>query len=128
MHNLLSPFFIMLKALENGVVNLIESHVFFLLRLQRVQEERSRRNTNRYFDETMSGNDLNSIYSNDTINNQTLSSYMRHGDQTAFMSSTSSTTQQNTIPLNSYAQSGNIITAVSSSTPTHLTYFQTNPV
>ncbi|CAF1153962.1 unnamed protein product [Rotaria sordida] len=97
-------------------------------RLQRVQEERTRRNTNRYYDESMSGNDLNSIYSNDMISNQSLSSsYIRHGDPTSYIPNNSSTGQQHTTSINSYAQPTNIIAAVSNSTPTHLTYFQANP-
>ncbi len=93
-----------------------------LFRLQRAQEERSRRNTNRYYDETNPGNDINSIYRNDTTSNQSLSSssssYIRHVDQTSYISNNSS------IPLNSYGQSANIL----GSTSTHLAYFQPNPV
>ncbi|CAF5201124.1 unnamed protein product, partial [Rotaria magnacalcarata] len=92
--------------------------------LQRVQEERSRRNTNRYYDESILGNDLNSIYSNDTSSNQALSSsYIRHGDQTSYILDSSSSGPQHTNPINSYAQPTSIIAGVSSSTPNHLTYF-----
>jgi hypothetical protein len=91
-----------------------------LFRLQRAQEERSRRNTNRYYDESIpSGNDINSIYRNDTPSNQSLSStsssYIRHVDQSTYISNNSS------VPLTSYVQS------VNGSTPTHLAYFQANP-
>ncbi|CAF0984640.1 unnamed protein product [Rotaria sp. Silwood1] len=100
-------------------------------RLQRAQEERTRRNTNRYYDESMPGNDLNSIYSNDNISNQSLSSlsssYIRHGDPTSYIINNSSSGQQHTASLNSYTQPANIIATVSSSTPTHLSYFQANP-
>ncbi|CAF2403546.1 unnamed protein product [Rotaria sp. Silwood2] len=100
-------------------------------RLQRAQEERTRRNTNRYYDESMPGNDLNSIYSNDNISNQSLSSlsstYIQHGDPTSYIPNNSSTGQQHAASLNSYTQPTNIIATVSSSTPTHLTYFQANP-
>jgi hypothetical protein len=48
----------------------IDKNIIYILffRLQRVQEERSRRNTNRYYDE----------------NDQSSSLYIRHGDQTSF--------------------------------------------
>lgn len=102
---------------------------FFEFRLQRAQEERTRRNTNRYYDESIPGNDLNSIYSNDTISNQQLSSsYMRHGDLTSYIPNSSSNGPQHAASINSYPSHSNIIATVSSSTPTHLAYFQTNPV
>lgn len=102
-------------------------------RLQRVQEERTRRNTNRYYDESTSltGTEINGNYRNGTTNNHSLSSsssYSRRGDQTSYIPNNSSTGQQHTTTLNSYTQHANMIAAVNGSTQTHLAYFPTNSV
>jgi hypothetical protein len=105
-----------------------------LFRLQRAQEERVRRNTNRYYDETtsVSGNDINSIYHNGTTSNPSLSSssssYVRRGDQTSYIPNYPSAGQQHTTPLNSYVQHPNMLTNVNGSTSSHLAYFPTNQV
>jgi len=104
-----------------------------LFRLQRAQEERTRRNTNRYYDESTSstGSEINGNYRNDTTNNHSLSSsssYSRHGDQTSYIPNTSSTGPQHPATLNSYAPHANMLAAVNGSTQTHLAYFTTNPV
>lgn len=96
--------------------------IYFLFRLQRAQEERTRRNTNRYYDESMTGNDMNNIYAQDTRIDSTNSL------SSSYIPNNSSTNPQNTFPLNSYVPSSNIMATVSSSTPTHMTYFPANPV
>jgi hypothetical protein len=101
-------------------------------RLQRAQEERTRRNTNRHYDETASltGSELNGNYRNGTTNNPSLSSsssYSRRGDQTSYIPNNSSTGQQHTATTNSYTPHGNMLATVNGSTPTHLAYFQANP-
>jgi hypothetical protein len=103
---------------------------FPLNRLQRAQEERSRRNTNRYYDESTSltTGEINGNYRNGTTNNHSLSSsssYLRRGDQTSYIQNNASNGQPN---LNSYAPHANMIAAVNGSTPAHLAYFQPNSV
>jgi len=102
------------------------------LRLQRAQEERTRRNTNRYYDESilLTGGEINGNYRNGTTNNPSLSSsssYSRRGDQPSYISNNSSTVQQHPPTLN-YVPHANILAAVNGSTQTHLAYFQSNPV
>ncbi len=99
------------------------------LRLQRAQEERTRRNTNRYYDEStsLSGSELNGNYRNGTTNNPS-SSYSRRGDQISYIPTNSSTGPQHPATLNSYTSHANMITAMNGSTQTHLAYFPTNPV
>ncbi|CAF3725532.1 unnamed protein product [Adineta steineri] len=90
-------------------------------RLQRAQEERTRRNTNRFYDDAICGNDINSIYRNDTTSNQSLSS-LSYGNETSYIHNNSSTGQQH----NSYAQNANMLAGINGSTPTHLAYYPTN--
>jgi len=87
-------------------------------RLQRAQEERTRRNTVRYYDELgyVPTNESSEPYHNGTTTNQSSSSsssYSRHGDQTSYAST-----------MNPYA---NLLTTVNGSFQPHLTYFPTNP-
>lgn len=102
------------------------------LRLQRAQEERTRRNTNRFYDDSTSvnGSETNGNYRNGTTNNPSLSSsssYSRRGgDQTSYISNNSSTGQSHSTTLNSYPP--NMLAAVNGSTQTHLAYFPANPV
>ena len=105
----------------------------FYIRHQRAQEERSRRNTNRYYDESASlvGSEINGNYRNSTSNNHSLSSsssYLRRGDPTTYIPNSSSTGQQHAVTLNSYGPHPNMLAAVNGSTQTHLAYYQTNPV
>ena len=104
-----------------------------IFRLQRVQEERTRRNTGRYYDETvpLTGNESNGHYRNGTTNNHSLSSsssYSRRGDQTSFIPNNSSMGQPHPTQLNSYPPHANMMAAVNGSTPAHLAYYPTNPV
>ncbi|CAF0792830.1 unnamed protein product [Adineta ricciae] len=85
-------------------------------RLQRAQEERSRRGTNRLYDEAIYGNDINSIYRNDATSNHSLSS-LPYGNETSYPHNNIPTGHQH----NSYAQVAN------GTIPTHLTYYQANP-
>jgi hypothetical protein len=107
--------------------------VIIYLRLQRAQEERTRRNTNRYYDDSTSltGSEINGNYRNGTTNNPSLSSsstYSRRGDQTSYIPNNSSTGQQHSTTLNSFIPHANMLAAVNGSTQTHLAYFQANPV
>jgi hypothetical protein len=103
------------------------------LRLQRAQEERTRRNTNRYYDDSTSltGTEINGTYRNGTTNNSSLSSsssYSRRGDQTSYIPNNPSTGQHHTATLNSYTPHANMLAAVNGSTQPHLAYFPANPV
>ena len=107
-----------------GKVNIsVYSIVYF--RLQRAQEERTRRNTGRHYDESLvlMGSELNGNYRNGTTNNPSMSS-LRHGDLTSYIPNT--VAQHAT--LSSYPPHPNMIAAVNGSTPTHLPYFPANPV
>ncbi|CAF0750284.1 unnamed protein product [Adineta steineri] len=99
-------------------------------RLQRAHEERTRRNTNRYYDGSIlvPGGELNDNYHNGTTNNHALSSssYSRRGDQTSYLANNSTTNQQHSTALN-YVPHANMLATVNGSTPTHLAYFQANP-
>ncbi|CAF4494499.1 unnamed protein product, partial [Rotaria sp. Silwood1] len=100
-------------------------------RLQRAQEERTRRSTNRYLDESTSltENEINGNYRNGTTNNNTLSSsssYTRHGDPMSYIPHNLSNGQPHATTLNSYPPHGNILAPAIGSTPTHLAYFPTN--
>ncbi|UJR28839.1 hypothetical protein I4U23_010063 [Adineta vaga] len=95
-------------------------------RLQRAQEERTRRNTNRYYDESiiLSGGELNGTYRNGTANNHSLSSsssFSRRPDQSTYISNG----QQHQATLN-FVPHANMLAAVNGSTQPHLAYFQTN--
>jgi hypothetical protein len=100
-------------------------------RLQRVQEERSRRNTSRYYDDTgsLSGSEMNGVYRNGTSNTHSLSSttsFYRRGDPTSYITNPTVTGPHTN--LNAYAQPhANMYPSINGSTPTHLAYFQTNP-
>lgn len=105
----------------------------FNLRLQRAQEERTRRNTNRFYDDSTSasGSETNGNYRNGITNNPSLSSsssYSRRGDQTSYIPNSSSTGQSHMTTLSSYAPNGNMLAAVNGSTQTHLAYFPATPV
>ncbi|CAF2125629.1 unnamed protein product [Rotaria magnacalcarata] len=100
-------------------------------RLQRAQEERTRRNTNRYYDDLASsnGSEINGNYLNGAINNSSLSSsssYSRRGDPTSYMTHNSSVGHPHTTPLNTYASHMNMLAPGLGSTSTHLTYFSPN--
>ncbi|CAF1526720.1 unnamed protein product [Adineta ricciae] len=95
-------------------------------RLQRAQEERTRRNTIRYYDETMllTSGEVDATYRNGTANNHSLSSsssFSRLADQSVYMSNG----QQHPSTL-SFVPHGNILATVNGSTQPHLAYFQTN--
>ena len=105
----------------------------FCCRLQRAQEERTRRGTGRYYDESVSftGNELNGNYRNGTTNNHSLSSsssYSRRGDQPSYVLNNSSTGQQHPGALSAYPPHASMIATVNSSGQTHLAYFPTNSV
>jgi len=107
--------------------------VIVYLRLQRAQEERTRRNTNRYYDDptSLTGGEINGNYRNGTTNNPSLSSsstYSRRGDQPSYILNNSSTGPQHPATLNSYTPHANMLASVNGSTQTHLAYFTTNPV
>ncbi|UJR20757.1 hypothetical protein I4U23_023875 [Adineta vaga] len=90
-------------------------------RLQRAQDERSRRGPNRFYDEAICGNDLSSIYRNDTSNNHSLSS-LSYGNEALYLHNNSSTGGHQ---HNSYASTANL--HANGTIPAHLSYYQTNP-
>ncbi|CAF3497381.1 unnamed protein product [Rotaria sp. Silwood1] len=120
-----------IKLRINNSNRFIYFYSIIYIRLQRVQEERTRRSTNRYLDESTSltENEINGNYRNGTTNNNTLSSsssYTRHGDPMSYIPHNLSNGQPHATTLNSYPPHGNILAPAIGSTPTHLAYFPTN--
>ena len=110
---------------SSGKAN-ISAYSIVYFRLQRAQEERTRRNTGRHYDASvvLTGSEMNGNYRNGTTNNPSMSS-LRRGDLTSYIPNTA---VQHNATLNSYPPHPNMIAAVNGSTPTHLSYFPTNSV
>jgi hypothetical protein len=99
-------------------------------RLQRAQEERSRRNPTRYYDDA--ANEPNSIYRNDAISNLTLSpsrsSYVSCVDHLSYMPTNAAMGHPNAASLNSFIQHPNMLATINGTTATHVAYYSANPV
>ena len=98
-------------------------------RLQRAQEERSRRNTNRFYDESNSlvAGDTDGHYPTGPANNSS-SSFVRRMDPAAYISNNSSGDQQHLTAIHPFAAHPSILSAGNGSGPAHLAYFHPTPV
>ena len=98
-------------------------------RLQRAQDERSRRNTNRYYDESNSlvTGDSDSHYSAGSVID-TSSSFARRMNPASYVSSNSSGDQQHLTALHPFAAHPSIMPVGNGSGPGHLAYFHPTSV